>query len=85
MFTITEVIVSAGRTFNDPYESYANFKPGLTLKAALGPGEDPLEVAKVLQAKAEQLMDEHKQAVLRKAQEEYEKRYDEDSDPHWRG
>ena len=63
--TITEVIVSAGRTFNDPYESYSNHKPHVTLKATLGDGDDAVEVVKGLQAKAEGLAEDHKQLMLR--------------------
>lgn len=69
---ITEITVNAGRTFNDPYESYANYKPGLTLKAALLEGEDAEQVAKDLQAKAEELMDAHKADLLAKAKTVHE-------------
>lgn len=62
--TITEVIVSAGRTFNDPYESYSNHKPHVTLKATLGDGDDAAVVVKELQAKAEGLAEDHKQLML---------------------
>lgn len=68
---ITEVIVSAGRTFNDPYESYANFKPSLALKASLAEGEDADLAVKELQAKAEKLMDAHKAKLLKNAEEDY--------------
>lgn len=61
---VTEVIVSAGRTFNDPYESYANHKPHVTLKATLADGDDPEAAVKALQAKAEALAEDHKQLML---------------------
>jgi len=66
---VTEISVSAGRTFNHPYESFSNLKPHLTLKAALDEGEDPAAVAKDLQAKAEQLVEDHKQNMLKSLEE----------------
>jgi len=66
---VTEISVSAGRTFNHPYEDYSNLKPHLTLKAALDEGEDPAAVAKDLQAKAEQLVEDHKQNMLKSLEE----------------
>jgi len=66
---VTEISVSAGRTFNHPYESFSNLKPHLTIKAALDEGEDPAAVAKDLQAKAEQLVEDHKQNMLKSLEE----------------
>lgn len=68
---ITEVIVSAGRTFNDPYEQYSNHKPHVTLKATLGLGEDPIEAVKALQAKAEGLAEDHKQLMLKQIRDQH--------------
>jgi len=66
---VTEISVSAGRTFNHPYESFSNLKSYLTLKATLDEGEDPAAVAKGLQAKAEQLVEDHKQNMLKSLEE----------------
>lgn len=69
MARITEITVSAGRTFNDPFESYANFKPGVTLRASIDEGEDATVVVKELQAKAEGLMEDHKRNLLKSLRE----------------
>jgi len=61
---VTEIVVSAGRTFNHPYESYANLKPQVTLKATLDEGEDSSAAVKELQAQAEQLVEQHKLIML---------------------
>jgi hypothetical protein len=61
---ITQISVSAGRTFNDPYESYSNFKPHLTLTATVGEGENPIHCLRDLQDIAERNMDEHKRKML---------------------
>lgn len=66
---VTEIVVSAGRTFNHPYESYSNLKPGLTLKATLEDGEDATEAIKTLQAKAESLVEDHKRHLLNSLEE----------------
>ena len=39
---ITEIVVSAGRTFNHPYENFSNLRPQVTLKATPDEGESPL-------------------------------------------
>lgn len=61
---ITEIVVSAGRTFNHPYESYSNLKPAITIKATIVDGEDAFEITKQLQRKAEQLVEDHKNNLL---------------------
>lgn len=61
---ITEITVSAGRTFNHPYESYSNLRPNLTLTATLDPGEDALQAIRTLQGQAEEVVEEHKQAMF---------------------
>jgi hypothetical protein len=61
---VTEITVSAARTFNHPYEAYANFKPAVSLKATLAPGEDPANATKQLQQQAETLVEDHKNALL---------------------
>ena len=66
---ITEITVNAGRTFNHPYESYSNLRPSITFTASLEDGEDYEAVAKQLQAKAEQMVEDHKNALLRNLEE----------------
>lgn len=61
---IVEITVHAGRTFNHPYEQYANFKPGLSLRATLEDGEDPEAATKALQERAERMAEEQKQQIL---------------------
>lgn len=61
---VTEIIVSAGRKFNHPFESYSNLSPGITLKAKLTDGEDWQVAAKALQAEAERIIEDHKQDLL---------------------
>ena len=62
---VIEITVSDGCTFSNPHESYANLKPFVTLKAALTDGDDVDACAKELQAKAYQLLAEHKELLLR--------------------
>jgi len=61
---ITQITVSAGRTFNDPFENYSNYKPYLTLTATLADDDQRKECIEMLQAKAEKLMDNHKRKML---------------------
>jgi len=56
---ITEITVSAARTINHPVENYANLKPMVSLKAVLGDGDDYSQAVKDLQAKAEELVEDH--------------------------
>jgi hypothetical protein len=64
MPTITKVIVSASTCFNHPHETYANFKPGVTLEAVLSEGDDYYTLVKELQDRAETLVQSHKDAIL---------------------
>jgi TolA-binding protein len=66
---ITEVVVSAGRTFNHPYEAYSNFRPEVTIKGVLHEGEDPEQAVRGLQAKAEELVEDHKNTLLQQLSE----------------
>lgn len=66
---ITNIIVRAGRTFNHPYESYSNLKPEVELTATLEEGEDAIAATRELQAKAEGLVEDHKQGLLRSIEE----------------
>jgi predicted nuclease with TOPRIM domain len=61
---VTHITVSAGRTFNHPYEQFSNLRSHVELAAELAPGEEAEASAKVLQAKAEKLAEEHKQHLL---------------------
>lgn len=69
---ITEIIVSAGRTFNHPYESYSNLRPQVTLKSTLEDGDNPQQAVKALQAQAEQQIEDHKQRMLAQMEALYE-------------
>lgn len=62
---ITEVKVSAGRTFNHPYESYSNLRCDVHLSARVQEGEDGMQAARELQARAEELCEGHKVALLK--------------------
>jgi tRNA U34 5-methylaminomethyl-2-thiouridine-forming methyltransferase MnmC len=68
---ITEIIVNAGRTFNHPYEQYSNLRPSVTMKATLSEGDDAVAATKELQAKAEELVEDHKQNLLKQLEELY--------------
>lgn len=64
MAIVKKIVVSAGRTFNHPYESYSNLRPQVTVEAQLEEGEDFREATKSLQAQAEQLVEDHKRFML---------------------
>jgi hypothetical protein len=66
---VVEVTVAAGRTFNHPFEQYSNLRPNVTLKAVLDGDEDYAASVQTLQAKAEALVEEHKQHMLRSLHE----------------
>jgi hypothetical protein len=69
---ITTITVRAGRTFNHPHESYSNLKPEVELVATLDDGDNPDTAAKVLQAKAEGLVEDHKRGLLKSINELYD-------------
>ncbi len=69
---ITEIKVSAGRTFNHPHESYSNLRPHVELRAALEEGEDPVAAIRELQGQAEQLVEDHKQSMLKSIEDLHE-------------
>jgi hypothetical protein len=52
---VNEIRVSAGRTFNHPYESYSNLRFDVHLNAKLDEGEDPVAATRQLQAQAEEM------------------------------
>lgn len=62
---VTDVTVQSGTTFNNPYESYSNYRPSVTLRAAIEEGEDPIEAARMLQVQADGLLADHKADILR--------------------
>lgn len=65
---VTKITVSAGRCFNHPYEQYSNLQPRVEMTADLN-GESPDEAVKELQAKAEKLVEDHKQNLLNQIQQ----------------
>lgn len=68
----TEIIVSAARGFNHPYEDYSNLKPFISMKVELEEGDDPEKVTKEYQAKVESLVEDHKQNMLESLRRLYE-------------
>jgi hypothetical protein len=69
---VTEITITAARTFNHPHEQYSNLRPEVVLRATLADGEDPAASVKQLQAKAEELVEDHKQNMLRSLEELYQ-------------
>lgn len=61
---IQEITVTAGRTFNHPYERYANFRFDFSLKAQIQEGDDFAQCLVTLQRAAEIQADEHKAMLL---------------------
>lgn len=61
---VTEIVISAGRTFNHPFEDYSNLRPNVTLKATVTEADDFEQCVKNLQAKAESMVQDHKVALL---------------------
>jgi len=47
---VTEITVTAGRTFNHPHETYSNLRPEVRLTATLDDTDDASDCAKALQA-----------------------------------
>jgi len=66
---IVSITVSAGRTFNHPYEQYSNLRPEVSMTAELNGSDDPDGVTKLLQAKAEGLVEDHKRGLLASIEE----------------
>ena len=69
---ITKITVTAGRTFNHPHEQYSNLRPEVTLEASLAPGENYHEAVQLLQSRAEGLVEDHKQGMLRSIESLYQ-------------
>ena len=72
---IVEVSVNAGRTFNHPYESFSNLRASVDLKAALDGAEDAAAAVVELQARAEDLVENHKDLMLARLWEEHADRW----------
>lgn len=66
---IKQITVTAGRTFNHPHEQFSNLRPEVVLVADLAEGDDAAACARELQAKAEGLVEDHKQGMLRSLEE----------------
>ena len=69
---ITEIKVTAGRTFNHPHETYSNLRPEVELHASLEDGEDATAAAKKLQQQAEQLVEDQKANMLQALEDAYQ-------------
>lgn len=66
---VQSITVTAGRTFNHPYEQYSNLRPEVVMTATLDDGEDPTAAVKALQSTAEQLVEDHKNGLLKSLHE----------------
>lgn len=69
---INTITVTAGRTFNHPHEQYSNLRPEVSMTATLESGEDATKAAQELQARAEQIVEDHKQGLLQSIEELYQ-------------
>lgn len=69
---IREIKVTAGRTFNHPYESYSNLRPEVQLTATIDVMEDATAATRELQGQAERLVEDHKMALLSSLHEIHE-------------
>lgn len=61
---ITEITVSAGRTFNDPNEQFSNFRPQVTLTATINQNDYAPDKVRELQGLAECLVEQEKKLLL---------------------
>ncbi len=61
---VNQIVVTAGRTFNHPYESYSNLRPEVRITATVAEGEDVIKATRDLQRQAETLVEDHKSAML---------------------
>lgn len=69
---INTIQVTAGRTFSHPHEQYSNLRPEVTMTATIEDGEDATKAAQELQARAEQIVEDHKQGLLRAIEDLYQ-------------
>lgn len=51
---ITQITVTAGRTFNHPHEQYSNLRPEVVLHATLDDSDDVSESTRKLQQQLEE-------------------------------
>jgi hypothetical protein len=69
---VTEIIASASTSFTHPNESYANFKPGLTLKIAVQDGQDSCLLAGAAQLMVHAAVMREKERILAALEHERE-------------
>lgn len=63
---IVKVSVTAGRKFNDPTESFANFSFHLSAEVTIEEGENLTDLER-LHSQLELMADEHKEQIVKKA------------------
>lgn len=81
---IIEIIAGAQAGFNHPHESYANFRPSLTLKALVEDGDDDAEAIARLQKRAQDACDAEKARILAACQREHDIAHSESELRRWR-
>lgn len=81
---LTEITVTAAQTICHPTERFANWKPQLSIRATLEPGDDLANSVRALQSRAESLLEEHKATLLKLAGVQIEVGAQAD-DHHWPG
>lgn len=81
---IIEITVGAATSFNNPHESYSNFKPSVTLKAQLDHGENFERAVAALQADAQSLVMAERERILEELQRENEIECAERNIASWR-
>ena len=72
MSKIIEITIGLATSFNNPFESFSNFKPSVQLKAIVADGEDPNRVAIDLQAKVGDLLATERHRILDGLKREHE-------------
>ena len=65
---VKEITVQAGRTVSHPFESYANLRSDITMRADLEDGDDADAAIKALQAEAENRVQGHIDQVVKDIQ-----------------
>ncbi len=69
---VREITVSAGRVIPHPFQSYANLRPMVSLKADIDDGEDYEQMTKELQAKVEGMVEDHSRYMVKSLEELHE-------------
>ena len=82
---VTEIIATAGRTFNHPYESFSNFRPSITIKATITDDDDLRESMDELRLMAEAEVERAKKMLLGKAKEKYDNQFEANTDNYAEG